>query len=343
MKRVKKAVRHGVSCATQVNVRQSLLVAGFVMVSASTQASVTISTGSGVVDRIADAGSLSIRNPDITINGSAGVITLQNPGRVILPPATYLNTPSASSSVSGSMNYSVGMSSGNFSESDSSQNGSAVELDLSRKGFAYHAEASAQTGLAKAHVETKRAASGSGFGNSYASATSNWSDSFVISGGTGLGTANFASILDGVLASGKNGSAGFSLNIGYAPHTSCYSWYNSCGEADNSQTLVSQNSNLSGKGKSELGQALEGEFTFAYNKPFTLTATLNVNASNGGMADFTLESLGDSLVLPAGANVLSASRLFSVQAVPEAETYAMMLAGLGLVGWATMRRRTTNK
>jgi len=29
--------------------------------------------------------------------------------------------------------------------------------------------------------------------------------------------------------------------------------------------------------------------------------------------------------------------------VPEAETYAMMLAGLGLVGWVTMRRRTTNK
>jgi len=32
----------------------------------------------------------------------------------------------------------------------------------------------------------------------------------------------------------------------------------------------------------------------------------------------------------------------SVQAVPEAETYAMMLAGLGLVSWAARRRKTSH-
>lgn len=35
--------------------------------------------------------------------------------------------------------------------------------------------------------------------------------------------------------------------------------------------------------------------------------------------------------------------LTAVTPVPEAETYAMMLAGLGLVGWATMRRRAVPK
>lgn len=35
--------------------------------------------------------------------------------------------------------------------------------------------------------------------------------------------------------------------------------------------------------------------------------------------------------------------LSAVTPVPEADTYAMMLAGLGLVGWATMRRRAVSK
>ncbi|MBT9568229.1 MAG: PEP-CTERM sorting domain-containing protein [Thiobacillus sp.] len=143
------------------------------------------------------------------------------------------------------------------------------------------------------------------------------------------------------MASNKNGSAGYSLNIGYSTGSYC-NWYANCGAADQSQTLFSQTSRLSGKGKSTLSQDIEGEFTFAYDKAFQLTATLNVNAANGGMADFTLASLDDSLVLPAGANLLSASGQY-VQAVPEAETYAMMLAGLGLVGGAVARRRAMSK
>ena len=326
MKRV-KAVK-------QVGVRQSLLLAGLVMASAGAQASVILTAGNGNSGYFGGAGSISIRNSAITVNGNAGVITIQT-------PATYLNTPSASSNVSGSMNYFVGTGSGFFSENDSSPDGSAVELELKRRGYGYRAEAAAETGLAMARVDTQWVAgrgNGGSTGSSAASASSTWSDWFVISGGTGLGSASFASLLDGVMASSKNGSAAYSLNIGYSTGSYCY-WYSSCSEADQSQTLFSQTSNLSGKGKSTLSQDIEGEFTFAYDNPFQLTATLNVSATNGGRADFTLVSLGDSLVLPEGANLLSSSGLFA-QAVPEAETYGMMLAGLGLVGWMTRRRRT---
>ena len=326
MKRV-KAVK-------QVGVRQSLLLAGLVMASAGAQASVILTAGNGNSGYFGGAGSISIRNPAITVNGNAGVITIQT-------PATYLNTPSASSNVSGSINYFAGTGSGFFSENDSSPDGSAVELELKRKGYGYRAEATAETGLAMARVDTQWVAgsgNGGSTGSSAASASSTWSDWFVISGGTGLGTASFASLLDGVMASSKNGSAAYSLNIGYSTGSYCY-WYSSCSEADQSQTLFSQTSNLSGKGKSTLSQDIEGEFTFAYDNAFQLTATLNVSATNGGRADFTLVSLGDSLVLPEGANLLSSSGLFA-QAVPEAETYGMMLAGLGLVGWMTRRRRT---
>jgi hypothetical protein len=84
-------------------------------------------------------------------------------------------------------------------------------------------------------------------------------------------------------------------------------------------------------------QVIEGEFTFAYNKPFQLTATLNVGAGNGGMADFSLTSLTSSLALPTGVQLVSASGYFA-QAVPEPETWTMLLAGLGLVGYAARRR-----
>jgi len=338
-----------VKAAKQLGVRQSLLMAGLIMASASAQASVTITTGSGNFGDFRDAGSISIRD-------LGGRLELRNPYAVIQPatiqpatiqtPATILNAASASSSVSGSMNYSAGTSSGNFNEYDSSSDGSAVELELNRKGYGYHAEASAEVAQLKAHAETKGVPGSNGYGynngSSSANATSTWSDWFVISGGTGLGTASFASLLDGTMASSKNGSASYSLNIGYSTGTYCSYWYNSCGEADQSQTLLSQASSLSGKGKSTLSQDIEGEFTFAYDKAFQLTATLNVSGSNGGMADFTLASLDNSLLLPEGANLLSSSGLY-VQAVPEAETYAMMLAGLGLVGVAAARRRATSK
>lgn len=319
MKRV-NAIRHGGNRAKEAGVRQAMLLAGLVLASAGAQASVTITAGNGNLDNFRDAGSISTQNPGINI----------------VPPTIISYTPSVSSSVNGSMSYYAGTSSGYFDESDARPDGSMVALDLNRKGYGYQAEASSQTGQAEARAETKWI-TGSGYGSSSASATSSWSDWFVISGGTGLGTASFASVLDGKLGSGKNGSAGYSLDIGYATGAYCYYGY-ACGEADQNQTLFSQSSSLSGKGKSVLSQDIEGGFTFEYDKAFQLTATLYAYASNGGMADFTLTSLGNSLSLPAGSSLMSASGFYA-QAVPEAETYAMMLAGLVLVGVAAARRR----
>ncbi|MDP1923821.1 MAG: PEP-CTERM sorting domain-containing protein [Thiobacillus sp.] len=244
--------------------------------------------------------------------------------------------------MSGSLYYSVGPSYGNFSESDSSSDGSMLAIDLNRKGYAYRAEASSSTGVLKAVAETRLPSNSSNgysynYGSSTANASASWSDWFVISGGAGLGTANFESVLTGTLSSAKNGSASYSLNIAYSTGAYCYYWYNTCGEADQDQSLLSQTSSLSGKAKSTLSQNIEGEFTFEYDKPFQLMASLNTSAAYGSMADLSLVSLGSSLILPAGSQMLSASGL-TVQAVPEAETYAMMLAGLGLVGFAARRR-----
>lgn len=305
-------------------IRSIFVMAGLVMASAGAQASVEFTTyGSWFTNVVAP-----VYGGDIIVN------------TVYPTPIFFPNTTSASSSVSGSMNYSVGSNSGNFSENDSSSDGSTIAIELNRKGYAYKAEASSNAGVLKAVAETKANSSNSygyNYGNSSASANANWSDWFVISGGTGLGTANFESVLNGTLSAAKNGSASYSLNIGYSTNSYCYYWYNTCSEADQNQTLFSQSSSLSGKAKSTLSQDIEGEFTFEYDKAFQLTANLNTSSANGGMADFNLASLGSSLVLPVGAQMLSASSLY-VQAVPEPETYAMLLAGLGLVGFAARRR-----
>jgi hypothetical protein len=253
------------------------------------------------------------------------------------PPSVSLGFATASSQVSGNINYSLGSNNGNFSENDYSADGSAIALDFSRKGFGYQAEAAATGTQLKAHAATQWTQTSSGYGSSSANATSTWNDWFVISGGSGLGTASFMAQLDGKLQSTANGSASFGLSVGYSTGADCYYWDNTCGAADLSQTLISQNTSLSGKSKTTLAQSVEGEFTFAYDTPFQLTATLNTGASNGGLAEFNFDTLSHSLVLPQGVSLRSASGLY-VQAVPEAETYVMMLAGLGLVGFAARRR-----
>lgn len=326
--------------------RSSLLLAALAVASIGAHASVTITTGNyGVVDRI--GGSISISNRGAIEVLSGGSIFIQQPAPIITiaPPAVSLGIAMASSQVSGNMSYSLGSSSGNFSESDYSADGSTVALDLSRKGFGYQAEANATGSQLKARTATQWTqhtdsnGNNIGSGSSYANATSNWNDWFVISGGTGLGTASFMAQLDGKLQSTANGAASFGLSVAYSTGANCYYWYNTCGAADQSQTLIIQNTSLSGKSKTTLSQSLEGEFTFAYDKPFQLTATLNTGASNGGLAEFNFDTLSHSLVLPQGVSLRSASGLY-VQAVPEAETYAMMLAGLGLVGFAAARRKS---
>ena len=312
-----------VNVIKKTGICSSLILAGLVFANASAQASVTFTQYDNVWS---DVGSNVI---------------LVNLPPVFTPDFTW-NSPSVSSSVSGSLYYSVGSSYGNFSESDSSSDGSMLAIDLNRKGYAYRAEAASSTGVLKAVAETRSPSNSSNgynynYGNSTANANASWSDWFVISGGAGLGTANFESVLSGTLNVAKNGSASYSLDITYSTGAYCYYWYTSCGEADQTQTLFNQFASFSGKAKSSLSQDIEGEFTFEYDKPFQLMATLNTNAANGGMADLSLASLGSSLFLPAGSQMLSASGLY-VQAVPEAETWAMMLAGLGLVGFAARRR-----
>lgn len=93
----------------------------------------------------------------------------------------------------------------------------------------------------------------------------------------------------------------------------------------------------------ELDVALWNGFSAAAGDSFDIMSATNLL---GGFDTLNLAALGTGLVWnvaylydqdQAGTDYVR----LSVQAVPEAETYAMMLAGLGLVGWAARRRKTS--
>lgn len=83
---------------------------------------------------------------------------------------------------------------------------------------------------------------------------------------------------------------------------------------------------------------------------WTATASANVSALDARVLNVTVENL----LLASTSNPVSLAFIekkfaglsvgtVAVTPVPEADTYAMMLAGLGLVGWAALRRRATRK
>lgn len=88
-----------------------------------------------------------------------------------------------------------------------------------------------------------------------------------------------------------------------------------------------------------LARDLGGSVELAHDKPVSLQPQARL-AGYGGMIDLTPKSQTDGLVLQGRSGWQGAPNLVHVQAVPEAHTYALMLAGLGLVGAAVMRRRT---
>lgn len=84
---------------------------------------------------------------------------------------------------------------------------------------------------------------------------------------------------------------------------------------------------------------------------WTANAAVDLSAWNSAQTvNVTVENLllasssGASSVAFVEKKFLGLTPIFTaVTPVPEAETYAMMLAGLGLVGWAARRRRATPK
>lgn len=237
-----------------------------------------------------------------------------------LPAAT------GSSSASGGYAYTLGGKSGGGGLSENDSTGAESSVTGGSKGFGFTASGEATGGVLKAFASTSFAP-GAGVG-SYSAATgvASFTDYVTFTGGTGAADGLFLSTLEGSLKGGAAGTASYAYNISLFDVA-----------AGTSQQLVSD-SHAYGKGKLTVGNEYESDFSFSFGKTYALVATLSANATNGGIANFK-DTATLNFALGSGVGLASASGYsYGVPAVPEPQTYAMLLAGLGMVG-ALARRR----
>lgn len=244
-----------------------------------------------------------------------------------LPAAT------GSSSAQGHYDYTIGAKSGGGAQKEIDASGALVEVAQSKNGFGFNASAEAIGGSLKAVASTlyNPAPAPAGLANtSSASAFASFTDYVTFSGGTGVSSANFLSSLSGSLAGNKTGYAGFTYEVALVDVADPGWW--------STQSLVGYSRAITGNSKVTINDTYETGFDFTFGKTYALVATFRAEASRGGSANFadtaTLNfKAGDGVFLTSASGYQ-----YNVPAVPEPQTYAMLLAGLGMVG-AMARRR----
>jgi hypothetical protein len=200
-----------------------------------------------------------------------------------------------------------------------------------------NATAEAQFGLldAMAILSDPSQSSGSNPGNN-ARASAKFSDTLLIEGGQGIGTATVTAHFKGNFTDNSSrpamGTAAASFQVEIYGNNFVWQW-------------PVQESKQMWQG-SQVDVTPVGQFTFTYGSPFSLTGELTVSGFDGGSADFD----GSAEILSIAINnqqatweigsvvngQLSADP-YNIHAVPEPETWAMLLAGLGVVGMRLLR------
>jgi hypothetical protein len=217
--------------------------------------------------------------------------------------------------------------------------------------------AEATTSLGGNHAE---AVAQGVLGSAYA--VSDWYDQGVITGGSGIGTANFTMQLHGTIGGSGNARGSVYLAL-YAStvHPTLLDdgvfggdilasiWdLNGTG----SQLLASYQLNKEGGPSIAVDESIQATLDFAYDVPFYLIGRLFLKASTGvnqwgtttsGIGlDFLNSAYITGLDLPESAVATFASGTdynnIPVTTVPEPEVWGLMLVGLGLVGWRARRR-----
>lgn len=238
-----------------------------------------------------------------------------------LPAAT------GSSAAGGNYSYVNGTKSGFASGSESDYTGALVESAAKGGGFGFDASAESSAGALKAYAGTKF--SNGGWGYSSANSTATFTDYITFSGGTGASEGSLVSLLEGSLTGGKTGNASYFYSISLFDTTS-----------GTSESLVWDSHAVSGKQKLKLNNEYGADFSFNFGTTYQLVASLSLYAGNGGTADFSDTAMLSFDMGSADVKIATASGFnYGVPAVPEPQTYAMLLAGLGMI--SVMARRRT--
>lgn len=176
-------------------------------------------------------------------------------------------------------------------------------------------------------------------------AVSAWSDGFVVTGGSGTGSLNLSVQLHGTLIDPQD--AHYALIMSDDPNAFSPASIIIDGVATvpfgTTQVLyveVDDSFDHDDHGAISLPSGLVDQVfnvsvSFTYGQTFYLASVLDI----GGYGDF-YNSADFGITAPDGTSITSLSgTLYPAAAVPEAETYSMMLAGLALVGFMARSRK----
>ncbi len=212
-----------------------------------------------------------------------------------------------------------------------------MTFDGSTTGVALYWNSWAQTEMGVHHVVATGNESGTMFG-----AVSAWADAFTLSGGNGFGVANVSLSVDGVFRAAPYSAAGYMLLKAASPVMPWdLQYYLESGVLPTGVETVMFDFADSGSSAGPVHSVLTGSFDYEYGSTFYLTSVFGAVASGIGSADFGntatfgISAVGD-IATGSGATYLTA-------AVPEPETWAMLLAGIGLIGLQAKRRRSPVK
>ena len=162
-------------------------------------------------------------------------------------------------------------------------------------------------------------------------ATAAWGDSFTFTGGSGIGSTTFVFSLDGNIT-----GQGF---VRYSLFSDFDLTNGTSASSVPLRTLIDYQT--FGGGTASLPLTLFSYTTdFTYDEAFTIQAVLEAYVHENGESDFFNTGRLNTVIIPTGATLVTGSgTVYGITPVPEPETYAMLLAGLGLVGWAARRRK----
>lgn len=202
-----------------------------------------------------------------------------------------------------------------------------------------------------------------------ATATSHWSDNVTFGGHQGFGTAHVVIQLDGLIGTGTDLASSNVASVDYVFTATSFTpdaLYGNYGPLTQSMYLSSTWRTVGGAAATEpfsydvcgaywysypagscagaFSTVLEGDIAFQYGAPITFGARLTASAQGEAWADATDTARVMLISVPEGTTFSYASAVagnpLNIAAVPEPGTYAMLGAGLALIGVMRQRSRS---